>query len=229
MRLNDRSPRVPGAWLLHLYPRAWRQRYETEMLAVLEARPLTFRTRVDLARGALDAHLHPAVPPSLGLVAPVVAGVAWITAGGATLAESTPPDWPGYLLWTLPLGLLGAGAGLRIVLTVGLGSGMRAPAASGAALLLALAGYAFWVAALAVAVVGGPYGAITGAAQSIAAVGTIAVGLVRWRATDHPLAEAVLIAGAAMLVPTPAAWIVAGAAWLALAVVARPRIDLRPA
>jgi hypothetical protein len=227
--MNDRSPRVAGAGLLHLYPRAWRQRYETEMLAVLEARPLTLRARLDLARGALDAHLHPAAPPSLGFLAPVVAGVAWIAAGGATLAEPTPPDWPGYLLWTLPLGVLGAVASLGIVLTVGLRSGMRAPAGSSAALILALIGHVVWILFLAVALLGGPYGAITGAAQSMAAVGTIAVGLTRWRAADHPMAEAVLIAGVAMLVPTPAAWIVAGAAWLVTAVVARPSIDLRPA
>jgi hypothetical protein len=228
MRLSDRSPRVPGAWLLRLYPRAWRQRYEIEMLAVLEARPLTLRARVDLLRGALDAHLHPAAPPSLGLVAPVVAGVVWIAAGGATLAEPTPPDWPGYLLWTLPLGLLGAVAGLRIVAVVGLRSGMRAPAASSAALVLALVGHLVWIVVLAAALAGGPYGAITGAAQSIAAVGTVAVGLVRWRAADHPVAEVVLVAGGAVLVPTPAVWIVAGAAWLVTAAVARPSVDLRP-
>jgi hypothetical protein len=229
MRLSDRSPRVAGSRWLRLYPHAWRQRYEPEMLAVLEARSLTKRVRVDLARGALDAHLHPIGPPRLGLVAPIVAGVAWIAAGGAALVEPTPPDWPGYLLWTLPIGLIGAVAGLRIVLVAGRRSGMRAPAGSGTALLLALIGHLVWIAVLIVAVVGGPYGAITGAGQSIAAVGTIAVGLARWRAADHPMAEALLIAGGAMLVPFPAAWIVAGAAWLATGLVARPRVDLRPA
>jgi hypothetical protein len=228
MRLRDRSSRISGAGWLRLYPRAWRRRYETEMLAVLEARPVTNRVRVDLLRGALDAYLNPISPPSLGVVAPVVAGAAWIGAGGAALAEPTPPDWPGYLLWTLPFGLIGAVAGLRIVLVAGRRSGMRAPAGSAAALLLALVGHLAWITVLALAIVGGPYGAITGAAQSIAAVGTIAVGLARWRA-DHPMAEALLIAGGAMLVPTPAAWISAGAAWLATAFAARPRVDLRPA
>jgi hypothetical protein len=94
---------------------------------------------------------------------------------------------------------------------------------------MAVLGHLAWIAVLLMAVVGGPYGAITGAGQSIAAVGTIAVGLVRWRAGDHPMGEAVLVAGGAMLVPIPVAWIVAGAAWLATAVVARPRVDLRPA
>jgi hypothetical protein len=229
MRLSDRSSRIPEASWLRLYPRTWRRRYESEMLAVLEARPVTNRVRVDLVRGALDAHLNPVSPPSLGLSAPIAAGVAWIAAGGAAIVEPTPPDWPGYLLWTLPLGLIGAVAGLRIVLVAGRRSGMHAPAGSGAALLIALVGHLVWIVALTVAVVGGPYGAITGAAQSIAAVGAIAVGLARYRAADHPMAEALLIAGGAMLVPTPAAWIVAGTAWLMTAFVARTRVDLRPA
>jgi hypothetical protein len=229
MRVSDRVSRNSGARWLRLYPRAWRRRYETEMLAVLEARPVTNRVRVDLVRGALDAHVHPISPPSPGLVAPVAAGVAWIAAGGAALAEPTPPDWPGYMLWTLPLGLIGAAAGMRIVWGAGRRSGLHAPAGSGAALLMALVGHLVWIAALLVAVVGGPYGAITGAVQSIAALGTIAVGLARWRDADHPMAEALLIAGGSMLVPTPAAWIVAGAAWLSTGLVVRPRVDLRPA
>ena len=155
MRLSDRSSRISGAGWLRLYPRAWRRRYETEMLAVLEARPVTNRVRFDLVRGALDAHLNPISPPSLGLVAPVVAGAAWIGAGGAALAEPTPPDWPGYLLWTLPFGLIGAVAGLRIVLVAGRRSGMRSPAGSGAALLVALVGHLAWIAVLALAIVGG--------------------------------------------------------------------------
>ncbi len=43
--------------LLRLYPRAWRARYEAEMLAVLEQHDVTLRTRLDLLRGALDAWL----------------------------------------------------------------------------------------------------------------------------------------------------------------------------
>ena len=95
--------------------------------------------------------------------------------------------------------------------------------------MFAVAGHLLWIVALVLAMVGGPYGALTSAAQSIAAIGTVAVGLVRWRVGDHPMAEAVLIAGGAMLVPSPSAWVVAGAAWLATAVLARPSIDLRPA
>jgi hypothetical protein len=41
--------------LLRLYPRAWRERYGVEMLAVLEQHDVTLATRLDLLRGAWDA------------------------------------------------------------------------------------------------------------------------------------------------------------------------------
>lgn len=45
--------------VLRLYPRAWRDRYEAEMADLLAQRTLTWPDRVDLLKGALDAHLHP--------------------------------------------------------------------------------------------------------------------------------------------------------------------------
>lgn len=45
-------------WLLRLYPRAWRDRYEEEMLAVLEDHKVTLSTIFDLVIGAIDANLH---------------------------------------------------------------------------------------------------------------------------------------------------------------------------
>ena len=47
--------------LLRLYPRAWRERYGDEMLALLEAQPASLLDRLDLIGGAIDAHLHPQV------------------------------------------------------------------------------------------------------------------------------------------------------------------------
>ncbi len=44
--------------LLRLYPRAWRQRYEAEFLAMLEDRPPSLRDRIDILRGAIDARLN---------------------------------------------------------------------------------------------------------------------------------------------------------------------------
>ncbi|GLV12968.1 hypothetical protein Heshes_06520 [Alicyclobacillus hesperidum] len=45
-------------WLLRLYPRAWRERYEEEMLALLEQHKITPATVVDLLIGAIDANLN---------------------------------------------------------------------------------------------------------------------------------------------------------------------------
>jgi peptidoglycan/LPS O-acetylase OafA/YrhL len=47
--------------LLRLYPRAWRERYGDEMLALLEAQPASLLDQLDLIRGAIDARLHPQV------------------------------------------------------------------------------------------------------------------------------------------------------------------------
>lgn len=43
------------AWLLRLYPQAWRRRYGAEFAALLAERPLTLPVIVDVLRGALDA------------------------------------------------------------------------------------------------------------------------------------------------------------------------------
>ena len=71
--------------LTALYPTTWRERYEDEFDAVLTARPPSVGERVDIVRGALDAHLHPQIPgpvripdrygfgPLVGLVLLVVA------------------------------------------------------------------------------------------------------------------------------------------------------------
>lgn len=44
--------------LLHLYPRAWRDRYGDEVASVLAEHRVTYWTALDLILGALDAHLH---------------------------------------------------------------------------------------------------------------------------------------------------------------------------
>jgi hypothetical protein len=43
--------------LLRLYPRAWRDRYADELLAMVGDRPLQLRQIIDLVSGAIDAHL----------------------------------------------------------------------------------------------------------------------------------------------------------------------------
>jgi hypothetical protein len=222
--------RVPGRGWLRLYPRAWRDRYEPEMLAVLESRPAMRGLYVDLARGALDAHVHPLSPPAPPVLAAFVAGVAWIVAGLVSTLQPLIPDWPGFLLETLPIGVVGALASLRAVTVMGRRSGLDARRSTTPAVLVAIIGHVVWIGALVVASVGGPYGAITGAAGSVGAIGTILVGLARQRADDHPAAEALVLAGGAMLVPSPVAWVIVGAAWVGLAVAAvRPVRPLRAA
>jgi hypothetical protein len=45
--------------LLRLYPRSWRARYGAELGSLLEERPPRLADRLDLIRGAFDAHRHP--------------------------------------------------------------------------------------------------------------------------------------------------------------------------
>jgi hypothetical protein len=47
--------------MVRLYPRAWRERYEDEFVALLEERPASVLDVYDLALGALDAWLSPQV------------------------------------------------------------------------------------------------------------------------------------------------------------------------
>jgi hypothetical protein len=49
--------------LLRLYPRRWRERYGDEFLALLEQHPVTAAVALDVALGALDAHLRAHVSP----------------------------------------------------------------------------------------------------------------------------------------------------------------------
>ncbi len=110
---------------MRLYPAAWRARYGTEMLDLLDERPPTWRDAIDLVRGALDAHLHPPSRSRLPAFAAILAGAAWTVVALAVLAEPVPPDWPGFLAWTLVPGFIGAAAGLvaSIGLALRLGDG----------------------------------------------------------------------------------------------------------
>jgi hypothetical protein len=57
------QPRASSyAPLLRLYPRAWRRRYEDEFLALLECRPPTPLSVLDIVLGAVDAHVHREIP-----------------------------------------------------------------------------------------------------------------------------------------------------------------------
>lgn len=44
-------------WLIHLYPKRWRERYEDEFLYILEKRKLSFKEVIDVFVNAMDARL----------------------------------------------------------------------------------------------------------------------------------------------------------------------------
>ena len=48
-----------ATWIVKLYPRKWRERYEIEMLALLEDHQITLLTVFDLLFGVVDARLDP--------------------------------------------------------------------------------------------------------------------------------------------------------------------------
>jgi branched-subunit amino acid transport protein AzlD len=213
---TSRTSRAPGAGMFRVYPHWWRDRYEDEVAALMEARPPDLRARLDLLRGAFDAHLQgrePGKAPRGAVAAALLAGGAWTIAGIASIGGPTPPDWPGYLESTMPVAL----AGVLAMLVAGLGVARLAWSSNGPtvelAVLAVVVGHLAWAIALAVAILGGPYGAVTAITQSMAAIATAALGLVLLRAGAHPIGEAVVVAGAVLLVPTPAAWLVAGAVW----------------
>ena len=114
--------------LIVLYPRTWRDRYETEFRALMAERPPDPLDRIDMVRGALDAHLHPQLgstnsgemaPPHsarLGAILAVLGGALWAGAGVAFL--SAP--------YNQGLGYKESGFGIVIALAAALVTGLTA-------------------------------------------------------------------------------------------------------
>lgn len=101
-RTTAGRPRTTLAgWLVRLYPSAWRARYADELLAWIAEGGLGPLVALDLARGALDANLHPnlaagrriAMPDRLrGLVVGVLCGYAAFVFAGAGYQKLTEYD-----------------------------------------------------------------------------------------------------------------------------------------
>jgi hypothetical protein len=203
--------RPGGAGILRLYPASWRRRYEAEMLAVLEEIPIGFAARLDLIRGALDARLHS--PTRLPAAAALVSGGLWTFAGAAIVAQPTPPDWPGYLLEALPFAILGTAlAGFATIgcwarRSDGIGR------AGTLAMFVSVIGHLGWVVALVAALLGYGYGPGTIAAQALAILGAVLVGLLLIRAGDQRIGSALVIPTAIMLFGWPLAWLAYGFGW----------------
>ena len=83
--------------LMRLYPRAWRDRYETEFLGVLEARPPSRRDRLDIVRGAVDARLHPETPGRPDTPGHSMQTAGWVAAS-STLAGAVFLAWVGLIV-----------------------------------------------------------------------------------------------------------------------------------
>ena len=91
---------------LRLYPARWRARYGDEVAALLEDRPPSRRDRVDLARGAVDAWLHPPTPSLVPAAAALVGGGLWTMLATIVVLQPVPADWPGYVLEIIPLAVV---------------------------------------------------------------------------------------------------------------------------
>jgi len=129
--------------LMRLYPRAWRERYGDELVALLEEHPATLADLVDLMRGAFDARLHPQVPGAsapdkempmsqrlFALMAAAggvlwMAGIAaWLTApltavGDRDSASAMPMTALGIALMGIAIGELGTRPGNASSRTMG--------------------------------------------------------------------------------------------------------------
>jgi len=123
--------------LVRLYPRRWRDRYESEILALLDERPMSIADGIDLVRGALDAHLHPQVPGRARTAQPLthrIPGLVALTAGllwtwnlaYLALRADLAGDWGSLagiafvlMLLSLPGDYMAAGHGRRVAIGLG--------------------------------------------------------------------------------------------------------------
>lgn len=204
--------------LLRLYPTAWRQRYGDEVASLLADLPATPRATIDLARGAIDAHLHPMGPLLWPSIAASIGGIAWTFAAAVAVGQPVLPEWPGYLEETLPIQL--AAASLIVLGVVGastrLGDAESRLATVGRP--LAVIGGVGWIVLLLLAIVRLAYGWPVAVATSLVAVSVVALALALGRAGDRPVADLLVVAAAALVIPVPLGSIGFGAAWVAIAV-----------
>jgi hypothetical protein len=111
-------------WLLRLYPKTWRRRYEAEFLALLEEEspkeesPISLSERLDVVRGGLDARIHLRKAPDAGDRGPRhwIRGRAAIAGTGSMFSNAFGGE--GVIMRRKPLALvflvLGVGVGLLV-------------------------------------------------------------------------------------------------------------------
>jgi hypothetical protein len=202
-----------------LYPRAWRERYGEELQAILEAERLGLRARVDLIRGALDAHLHPRLPSPLPVAAALTASALAVAHAIALAAQPVPTDWPGYLEDALPLIIASVVALLPALVGLWLKLGDRDGALGRLGIVVAICGHVAWLVALLAAVGHVAYGPLTAVAATVAMAGTAALGVALVGHARTLLGA--LVAGAALagIAPPSLGWPAFAAAWTGVAIV----------
>jgi hypothetical protein len=205
--------RPAAAALIALYPGAWQRRYGDELAAHLEAGGLSLRDRIDLLRGALDAHLHPSRPSMLPVVSALTAGALATAHAIALASQPVPLDWPGYLAEALPLALLGVALLLPAVVGLWLRLGDADGVLGRLGIVIALAGHAGWLAALAAAAVQLEYGALTAVAATVAMLGTALLGVALAGRRGAMLGALLVVAALAGVAPPALGWPLFAGAW----------------
>lgn len=200
-----------------LYPRAWRDRYGDELQAILDAERPGLRARLDLLRGAIDAHLHPATPSPLPVAAALTASALAAAHALALAVQPVPTDWPGYFEDALPLSIGSVVALLPTLIALWLKLGDGDGALGRLGILLAIVGHGAWLVALIAALARVEYGPLTAAAGTLAMAGTAMLGVAL--VGRARIAFGVLLTGAALagIAPPSLGWPAFAAAWTGVA------------
>lgn len=205
--------RRPGAALVALYPAAWRRRYGEELVSVLGMGGIGVRDRLDLIRGAVDAHLHPGAPSVVPVIAALTAGALSTAHAIALASQPAPLDWPGYLQDALPLALLGVALLLPSLVGLWLRLGDADGILGRLGIVIALAGHGAWFAALVAAALGVEYGPLTAVAATVAMVGTAMLALALAGGGSAMLGVLLVLAALAGVAPPALGWPLFGVAW----------------
>ena len=160
---------------------------------MLELADIGWRGRVDLVRGAIDARLHE--PSRVPGVAALVCGGLWTFIGAGVATQPVPPDWPGYLLETLPVASSPSSPARSRSSAAGPGASDVAGRRGAIAIVVAVACQAIWAVGAGRGVPGGADGAVpAGSAQAIGVVGVVLVGLMLLATGDLPIGGLLVLA-----------------------------------
>jgi hypothetical protein len=200
-----------------LFPRRWRERYGDELDAILDADPPSLRARLDLLRGALDAHLHPLAPSPLPVVAAVSASALASAHAIALAAQPVATDWPGYIDEALPLAIGAVAALLPVLVALWLRLGDADGAFGRLGIVVATTGHSAWLVALVAAVARVTYGPLTAAVATVAMIGTAALGIALVGRSRVLLGTLLATAGLAGVAPPALGWPIFAASWTGVA------------